>query len=98
MQPVFFYKKQLDKLQIEKIAGDENSLAFEPAFSKDGKSLVFVTWSDEQKGAIVKLNLTTLKTGNPETPGHHLPHALVLTHGTDRCSASRTATTNSVRA
>lgn len=57
----FLYKKQLDKLQIEKIAGDDKFLAFEPTFSSDGKMLAYVTWSDEQKGAIVNLNLATQK-------------------------------------
>jgi imidazolonepropionase-like amidohydrolase/Tol biopolymer transport system component len=28
---------------------------YEPAFSPDGKSIAYVTWSDEQKGAIMKI-------------------------------------------
>ena len=60
----FLYRKNLTDGKIEKIAGDENILASEPAFSPDGKTLLYVTWNDEQKGAIAKLNLATLK---PET-------------------------------
>ena len=29
---------------------------YEPAFSPDGKSIVFVTWNDEQKGAIMEVS------------------------------------------
>jgi len=33
-------------------------LEFEPAFSKDGNKVVYVTWNDEQLGAIYTLDLT----------------------------------------
>ncbi|MCW5922237.1 MAG: PD40 domain-containing protein [Saprospiraceae bacterium] len=60
----YLYRKNLDNGRVEHLAGDDKNLAFEPSFSPDGKSLLFVTWNDEQKGAIAKLNLATLK---PET-------------------------------
>ncbi|HRI59744.1 MAG TPA: amidohydrolase, partial [Saprospiraceae bacterium] len=60
----FLYRKNLENGKVEQIAGDEKNLASEPSFSPDGKSLIFVTWNDETKGAIAKLNLETLK---PET-------------------------------
>lgn len=60
----FLYRKNLDNGKVEKIAGDGENLASEPAFSSDGKTLVYVAWNDEHKGQIVKLNLETLK---PET-------------------------------
>lgn len=33
----------------------ETDLEFEPSFAPDGKSIVYVTWNDEQKGAIQKI-------------------------------------------
>ncbi len=35
---------------------------FEPSFSPDGKSIIYVTWNDEQKGAIMKI---PLRGGSP---------------------------------
>ncbi|MCK5101764.1 MAG: PD40 domain-containing protein, partial [Cyclobacteriaceae bacterium] len=37
-------------------------LEFEPSFSPDGKSIVYVTWNDEEKGAIRKVSI---KDGDP---------------------------------
>lgn len=42
-----------------------NDLEFEPAFSADGSQLAFVTWSDEQKGAIYLYNWIT-KNASPQ--------------------------------
>lgn len=36
-----------------------NDFEYEPAFSPDGKSLVYVDWSDELKASINKIDLTT---------------------------------------
>jgi Tol biopolymer transport system component/imidazolonepropionase-like amidohydrolase len=36
-----------------------NDLEYDPDFSPDGKSLVYVDWSDELKGAINRIDLTT---------------------------------------
>lgn len=41
---------------------DETLLEYEPSFSPDGKSIVYVTWSDESKGAIKRV---PLKGGMP---------------------------------
>jgi imidazolonepropionase-like amidohydrolase/Tol biopolymer transport system component len=46
------YRKNLPDGKPELVAGDEQVLAAEPAFSPDGKSLVYVTWSDETRGSI----------------------------------------------
>ena len=35
---------------------------FEPSFSADGKSIVYVNWNDETMGAILKMDLATGKT------------------------------------
>src|ERR1035437_830080 len=37
------------------------SFEFEPTFSHDGKEIVYVTWSDEGSGAMMKMNLTDKK-------------------------------------
>ncbi len=37
-------------------------LEYEPAFSKDGKYLVYVTWNDEHMGAIHRLDLSSSKS------------------------------------
>ena len=53
----------------------QRSDAFEffPSFSRDGKSLVFVTWNDEQLGAVRKLDLATgRETQITKTPGKYL--------------------------
>ena len=36
---------------------DEENLEFEPSFSPDGNTLVYVTWSDDELGAIKTLNI-----------------------------------------
>ncbi|MFN0176910.1 MAG: amidohydrolase family protein [Saprospiraceae bacterium] len=48
----YLYRKNLPNGTPEKIAGDENNLAGEPAFSPDGKTLVYTTWNDEKRGGI----------------------------------------------
>ena len=50
------YRKNLPDGKPEKIAGDDQFLAAEPAFSPDGKSIVFVTWNDEKRGDIQWFN------------------------------------------
>jgi imidazolonepropionase-like amidohydrolase/Tol biopolymer transport system component len=49
----YLYKKELPDGQPERLTkGIE--FEFEPKFSPDGKSIVFTTWSDENKGAVKK--------------------------------------------
>jgi imidazolonepropionase-like amidohydrolase/Tol biopolymer transport system component len=55
----YLYKKPLPDGKVEKLAGSDQALAFEPSFSADSKSLVYVTWSDEQKGTVVVYNIQT---------------------------------------
>jgi imidazolonepropionase-like amidohydrolase/Tol biopolymer transport system component len=40
---------------------------YEPAFSADGREIVYVTWSDTDKGAIMRLNLATGATSKLTT-------------------------------
>lgn len=54
------YKKALPKGEPERITTG-NHLEFDPAFSPDGKQLVYVTWNDEQMGAVYYLDLQKKK-------------------------------------
>ena len=39
----------------------DSALEFEPSFSPDGNSLVYVSWDDEEKGAVWNMNLSSGK-------------------------------------
>jgi len=41
---------------------EEGVLGFEPSFSPDGKSIVYVTWEDEDLGQLMKMNLASNAT------------------------------------
>lgn len=49
----YLYVKDLPDGQPERLT-DENNWEFEPAFSPDGKSVIFTSWDDEQRGAIMR--------------------------------------------
>lgn len=53
----YLWKKQLPNGKPERLTGGTD-FEFEPSFSADGKTLLFVTWNDETAGAIWKLSLT----------------------------------------
>lgn len=52
----FLYKKSLPNGLPERLTSQTEHLEFEPAFSSDGRSIAFVSWNDEQKGAIWKMD------------------------------------------
>ena len=52
----YLWKKQLPNGTPERLTNEQN-LEFEPAFSPDGNTLAWVTWSDEDFGAIKTLRL-----------------------------------------
>jgi imidazolonepropionase-like amidohydrolase/Tol biopolymer transport system component len=58
------WKKTLPGGTPEKLTNEkpENNFEFEPSFSPDGASIVYVTWNDEQSGALMKMNLADKKT------------------------------------
>lgn len=62
------YRKSLPGGTPERLTKATGVFEFEPAFSPDGKSLVFVTWNDEQLGQIQKMDLATLKTETLKLP------------------------------
>lgn len=53
----YLWKKELPTGKPERLT-DGEYLEFEPSFSPDGKQLVYVTWSDTAKGAIMTLDMT----------------------------------------
>lgn len=55
------YKKALPNGKPERITSSSD-FEFEPAFSADGKQLAWVSWSDENKGAIMRLDMVTRKS------------------------------------
>jgi imidazolonepropionase-like amidohydrolase/Tol biopolymer transport system component len=52
------WQKKLPKGKPTRLTEDKE-LEFEPSFSPDGKEIVYVTWTDEEKGAIKIRNLGT---------------------------------------
>jgi imidazolonepropionase-like amidohydrolase/Tol biopolymer transport system component len=54
----YIYMKYLPNGKPERIT-TTTDFEYEPAFSPDGKSLVYVDWSDELKGSVNKIDLTT---------------------------------------
>ncbi|MFH1004952.1 MAG: amidohydrolase family protein [Bacteroidota bacterium] len=52
----YLWKKDLPNGIPERLTNG-NDLESEPSFSPDGKEIVYVTWNDEQLGAIIKMNI-----------------------------------------
>ncbi len=53
----YLWQKQLPDGTPERLT-DGDALEFEPSFSADGNRLVYVTWQDEEMGAVKTLDLT----------------------------------------
>ncbi|WP_339652334.1 amidohydrolase family protein [uncultured Salegentibacter sp.] len=53
----YLWKKSLPNGKPQRITNGEN-FEFEPAFSPDGKEIVYVTWSDSKMGALMKVGLS----------------------------------------
>ena len=54
----YLYLKTLPNGKPERITST-NDFEYEPEFSPDGKSLIYIDWTDELKGAIEKIDLAT---------------------------------------
>ena len=54
----YLYKMSLPNGKPSRLTKDTD-FEFEPAFSPDGKSLLYVSWNDDKLGAIRKLNLAS---------------------------------------
>lgn len=53
----YVYTKKLPDGKPQRLTNG-NDFEFEPAFSPDGKNIIYVTWNDEEKGAILKVPST----------------------------------------
>lgn len=56
------YRKALPNGKPERLTKDGANFEYEPAFSPDGKFLVYTTWNDSLTGSIRKINLASRKT------------------------------------
>jgi imidazolonepropionase-like amidohydrolase/Tol biopolymer transport system component len=54
----YIYTKTLPDGVPQRITGT-NDFEYSPSFSPDGKSLVYIDWTDELKGSVNKIDLTT---------------------------------------
>lgn len=52
----YLWKKQLPGGKPQRIT-NETDFEFEPAFSKDGKTIVYTTWNDKEAGSIYTVNV-----------------------------------------
>lgn len=52
----FLWKKNLPNGKAQRITKSE-TFEFEPAFSPDGKEIVYVSWSDDEMGSVMKVGL-----------------------------------------
>ncbi|MEN7547542.1 amidohydrolase family protein [Rapidithrix thailandica] len=56
----YLWKKKLPNGKPQRLTNHQ-TFEYEPTFSKDGKTLAYVTWDDEELGAIYTLDLTAKK-------------------------------------
>ncbi|PHS20652.1 MAG: amidohydrolase [Kangiella sp.] len=49
------YTKNLPKGKAKRLTRRDNELAFYPSYSKDGKWITYVSWSDDEQGAVRKV-------------------------------------------
>jgi imidazolonepropionase-like amidohydrolase/Tol biopolymer transport system component len=59
----YLWKKELPNGKPERVTNKQH-FEYEPAFSADGKTLVYTTWNDEELGAIYKINISS-KSAKP---------------------------------
>ena len=57
----YLWKKSLPKGKPQRLS-KSTDFESEPSFSPDGKQIVYVTWNDENSGAIYKMNLSSGKS------------------------------------
>lgn len=62
----YLYVKDLPNGKVERLT-EGTDWEFEPSFSPDGKSIVFTTWNDELRGAVMKFDFKGKKLNNVTT-------------------------------
>src|SRR5207344_3395222 len=70
------WTRSLPKGTPKRLTSDEKNSELYPSFSADGKSIVYATWNDEDKGGIWKVSSSGGKgTKLTQKPGHYIqPH------------------------
>ncbi|CAN5163115.1 amidohydrolase family protein [soil metagenome] len=67
------YVKDLPNGSARRLTKTEGAFEFAPSFSRDGKSLVYVSWSDDKLGAVKTLDLASgRETVVTKAPGKYL--------------------------
>ena len=71
------YQRELPEGTPRRITSQQDHFEFYPSFSRDGKSVVYVSWDDQDLGSV---RIVDLASGNvevvTETPGHYSDPAL----------------------
>jgi imidazolonepropionase-like amidohydrolase/Tol biopolymer transport system component len=72
----YLYGKDLPNGAAKRLTQRQDAFEFYPSLSRDGQSLVFVTWNDKDQGSVRKLDLQTGKeTVLTNAPGKYLQPA-----------------------
>lgn len=81
----YIWSKSLPNGKPQRLTSQSNDLEFEPGFSNDGKQIVYVTWNDENLGAIYKIPATggtatklTTQKGIYRTPSFNSSNTLII--------------------
>jgi len=72
----YLWKKELPDGAPVRLTSNSSDFESEPSFSPDGKEIAYVTWNDEQSGAIWKMTLADKKATklSPEKGIYRTPH------------------------
>ena len=69
----YLYTRDLPNGSPKRLSTQEDHFEYFPQFSRDGQSIVFVTWNDERLGSVRKLDLRTMReTVLTKEPGKYL--------------------------
>ncbi len=80
----YLWRKKLPNGKPQRLTSQSSNFESEPSFSSDGKSIVYVTWNDENLGAIYKIPITggtpiklTSEKGIYRTPSYNPSNSLI---------------------
>ncbi|MBL0125442.1 MAG: PD40 domain-containing protein [Betaproteobacteria bacterium] len=73
----YLYIRDLPEGKPQRVTRQEDHFEFSPAFSRDGRSIVFTTWNDEKLGSVRTVELKTgRETILTSSPGKYLEPVL----------------------
>ncbi|MEW7278440.1 amidohydrolase family protein [Aquimarina sp. 2201CG1-2-11] len=80
----YLWSKKLPNGKPKRLTTQSSNFESEPSFSPDGKSIIYVTWNDENLGAIYKIPITggtpvklTSEKGIYRTPSYNPSNSLI---------------------